>query len=1204
MASTPPYVELHCHSAYSFLDGVSLPEELVARAIELGYDRLALTDHNSVSGSMEFTQTALALGLRPIHGTEIDLDDGRHLTLLVADARGWRNLCRLLTLAHAHDREGPTAPPSTGPGGRAGGRAGGTSISLEAVLDHAEGLICLTGCAAHGVHDEATVRRLRDSFGPGRLRVELQRPFARHDRARCRELTALARRLGLACVATGDVHAHHRSRAELQDAFVALRLRTTLEASEPQRRGNHSHVLATPQAMARRFADHPDAVRETLRLSERLTFALDQDLGYRYPGAEDSDALRRLTERCRARLDERYGTGVSGSGGAAGHRAALARLEEELRVIDALGLAGFFLLHQDMLEVAREVAVEVRGGDSARALLPPGRGRGSSVSSIVCFLTGLSHIDPIANELLLGRFLHEDLQSLPDIDLDFPRDIREVLIPRIHDRYGRDRAALVAAFPTFRSRGAIRELGKVLGLPPGEIERVARGSEGFVARDTAHGDGEPPPGVVSGVAGDIASALGPGRERSGRWAWLARLSAEAYGLPRHLSQHPGGMVIATRPLIDCCPTVPAAMEGRQMVQWDKDSCADAGFLKIDLLGLGMLSAVERCVEMIARTRGERIDLSRIPFDEPQTFAAIQEADTVGVFQIESRAQMQSLKRTRPQTLDDLTIQVAIVRPGPIQGGAVNPYIERLQRLREDPEYQVPYEHPVLEPVLSETLGTIIFQDQVIEVAQAFAGFSAGEADGLRRAMSRKRSDAAIEGFRRRFVAGAARHVGAEAPAADRVWKMVAGFAGFGFPKSHSAAFGLLAYQSTWLRVHYGPEFLCALLNEQPMGFYASDSLVHDAERRGIAVRPVDVNASNVECTVEADPAKRVAQPAGGRLAGSATLVSAEPVGPLACSSSSFAGAVRIGLDYVKGPARAEIQALVAARERGGPFRSLGDLAARAGVGRPALEQLAWSGACDALAAGEAAAQAPGGARRLALWQLGVAAPGLRVPGVRVPGLRVPGVHTQLALPMDLPPAPRLRPLGRWGRLIADYATSGVTVGDHVMAALRPRLQAAGGSKPVGLATSAQLARLPDGCTVAVAGLVIARQRPGTAGGIVFLLFEDEWGTVNLIVPPAVYERHRHLVRAEPLLLARGRLERPPNAGGVINVLVADLSALDASLTEETLPGDATPAQVHELAGETPAPAAPPAAAPDEEQVGASMRAVAPAVQSFAAGRRR
>ena len=460
-------------------------------------------------------------------------------------------------------------------------------------------------------------------------------------------------------------------------------------------------------------------------------------------------------------------------------------------MIEALGLPGFFILHRDLLELAREVAVEVRGPDTARALLPPGRGRGSSVSSIVCYLTGLSHIDPVENQLFLGRFLNEELTSLPDIDLDFPRDIREVLIPRIHERYGAERSALVAAFPTFRSRGAIRELGKVLGLPPGELERAARGAE---------------PWAVRGVTGDVESALGlpaggppaavydpdprmaapfamstaewqamvngrdPAKEGDreataearyaalpGRWEWLARLCDEAYGLPRHLSQHSGGMIVSTRPLVDCCPVLPAAMEGRQLCQWDKDSCADAGFLKIDLLGLGMLSAVERCVESIARTRGERVDLSRIPFDDADTYAAIQEADTMGVFQIESRAQMQSLRRTRPQSLDDLTIQVAIVRPGPILGGAVNPYIARLQALREDPDYVVPYEHPSLEPVLRDTLGTIIFQDQVIECAMAFAGFSPGEAEGLRRAMSRKRSAAAIEGYHQRFVEGARPH---------------------------------------------------------------------------------------------------------------------------------------------------------------------------------------------------------------------------------------------------------------------------------------------------------------------------------------------------------------------------------------------------------------------------------------------------------------
>ncbi len=449
-----------------------------------------------------------------------------------------------------------------------------------------------------GVADEPVARRLLEAFGAESLRVELQRPYARDDRARNRALAAFARRLGVACVASGDVHAHARCRAELQDAFVALRNRTTLDASEPLRRGNCSHVMTTPQAMASRFADHPEAVRETLALAERLTFDLTHDLGYRYPGAEDAGAERKLAELCGGRLHERYGQPD------ATRTEAQARLTEELNVIGKLGLAGFFLLHHEMLELSREVAREVRGPDSVRALLAPGRGRGSSVSSLVCYLIGLSHIDPIASRLTLGRFLHEDLRGLPDIDLDFPRDIRAVLIPRVHERFGGERAALVAAFPTFRARGAIRELGKVLGLPPGEIERVARSAERY-------GAAEHDIGVAGGEMGErgeederprqnaeATRSPAGGAPRSERWRWLARLVEEAYGLPRHLSQHSGGMIIATRPLIDCCPVVPAAMEGRQMVQWDKDSCSDAGFLKIDLLGLGMLSAVERCVESI------------------------------------------------------------------------------------------------------------------------------------------------------------------------------------------------------------------------------------------------------------------------------------------------------------------------------------------------------------------------------------------------------------------------------------------------------------------------------------------------------------------------------------------------------------------------------------------------------------------------------
>ncbi|MBB4664188.1 error-prone DNA polymerase [Conexibacter arvalis] len=1262
-----PYVELHAHSAFSFLDGASLPDELVAAALEQGHEALALTDHDNVCGAMEFASSAQALGLRAIHGAELTLDDGRHLTLLVEDERGWRSLCRLLTLAHAHTRgdeppvrthgrepgdlsraegsarRGRTGDPGAGtlaPGVRLDGEEGsllsvpsGTRpaggrptrredplvaaalpgprtgsaprirtrqatqpfVSLDQVAAHAEGLVCLSGCASHGVHDLDGLRFLRAAFGRDNLYVELQRPYLRDDRARNRRLAGLARELELRCVATGNVHAHARSRGPLQDALVAVRLHTTLDASEPGRRGNFSHVLASPRAMAARFAaDHPDAVAETARLADRLRFDLTQGLGYRYPGSEDETATRRLAELCGERLAERYATV-----GAAHRAEARARLEQELRIIDKLGLAGFFLLHRDMLELAREVAVEVRGHDTARALLPPGRGRGSSVSSIVCYLTGLSHVDPVANDLFIGRFLNEDLQALPDIDLDFPRDVRAALIPRIHQVFGAEKSALVAAFPTYRARGAIRELGKALGLPPGEIERVARGSEGWSARD---------------VARDVASALGERRLASGRWAWLARLAEEAHGLPRHLSQHSGGMVVATRPLNECCPIVPAAMEGRQMVQWDKDSCADAGFLKIDLLGLGMLSAVERAVEAIARTRGERIDLSRIDYDDRPTYEAIQNAETTGVFQIESRAQMASLRRTRPSNLQELTIQVAIVRPGPIQGGAVNPYIDRLQRKRADPDYEIPYEHPSLVGPLRETLGTIIFQDQVIEVAMAFAGFSPGEAEGLRRAMSRKRSEAAIEAHHRRFVAGAIARHGVSPELAERVFQMVRGFSGFGFPKAHGAAFGLLAYQSTWLRVHYPQEFLCALLNEQPMGFYPPDALVHEAQRRGIEVLPPEVNASEVECTIELPPAPAAGvegllaeRPPGAdglvvadglRFAPSADTRSPDPFAapstappaapppaatpaaappaapppaatpsaeaapsaappaatpsaeaapsaappaatPSAEAAPSAAGStgeraaaprptvpagaavaprVRIGLGYVRGVQAHDAEALVAARHAvGGRFADLGDLAAHAGAGRPALEALAWSGACDALA---------GGDRRTALWRLGVAVPGRPVPG-----------GTQLALPLELPSSPRLNPLTAWDGMLADYDATGMTVTTHPLRLLRPSL-------PRTVVSSRELASLPHGARVKVGGMVVARQRPGTASGIVFLLIEDEHGTVNLVVRPELYERSRLTVRTEPLVLAEGVLERHPAAGGGISVLLDRIGPLE------------------------------------------------------------
>jgi error-prone DNA polymerase len=1155
------YAELHCHSAFSFLDGASLPQELVITALELGYEAFALTDHNSVSGSMEFAKSAQALGLRAIHGAELDLDDGRHLTLLVQDKAGWSNLCRLITRAHAETRDRARDGGRDRQAGRdcgenrdrdGGGQRATPCISLADVLEHAEGLVCLSGCHSHGIDDEPTLARLREAFGTQGLHIELQRPYLAGDRARNRRLERLAARLGLACVVSGNVHAHARSRAPLQDAFVALRLHSTLDASEPQRRGNFSHVLASPEAMATRFEDYPEALIETARLAERLQFDLCADLGYRYPGAEDEAKLAQLSELCGERLHERYA-----SQGQAAFDTAASRLNQELRIIDRLNLAGFFVLHHELLELAREVAVEVRGrgadgAESPRAVLPPGRGRGSSVSSIVCYLTGLSHVDPIANELHIGRFLSEDLNALPDIDLDFPRDIRAVLIPRVHERFGHDRAALVAAFPTFRARGAIRELGKVLGLPPSEIERVARSSEGWDAR---------------GVGRDIETVFGAEQsKRGGRWTWLARLAEQAHGLPRHLSQHSGGMIVATRPLVDCCPVLPAAMEGRWLAQWDKDSCVDAGFLKIDLLGLGMLSAVERCVELIARTRGERVDLSRIPHDDGPTYDAIQKAQTIGVFQIESRAQIQSLLRTRPENLKDIAIQVAIVRPGPIQGGAVNPYIQRRQALRVDPDFQIPYEHPSLEPALRETLGAIIFQDQVLEVAAAFAGFRPGEAEDLRRAMSRKRSQAAVESHHSRFVEGAQRLHGVDEETAERVFAKVKGFSGFGFPKSHAAAFGLLAYQSTWLRVHYGPEFLCALMNEQPMGFYPPDALVHEAQRRGIEVLAPDVNASGAECDLDAQ------------------------------------GRVRVGLGYIRGLRRDWVDALVCERERGGAFRTLSDLSSRAGPAGPALELLAWAGACDSLVdpaaavdqtaavdaasvTGAAAATSP---RRLALWRLGMVPAGRNVPG---------GV--QLTLPLDLPQAPALAPLSGWEEVLADYGMTGLTAKAHPMELIRRRL-------PSGSVDSRELSRMSHGRRVRVGGMVVARQRPGTAGGVVFVLLEDEFGVINLIVPPKVYERHRLVVRSEPLLLAQGKLERYAQGGGAINVLVDTIAAIAAPGAIFADIQDFSPRDdeiLAENAGQSSGVSDPGERSSGTLDAG-DFRAVAPPVMSFAAGRRR
>src|SRR6266508_3330962 len=982
------YIELHAHSAYSFLDGASLPEELAVRAAELGYSALALTDHDGVYGSLEFAHAAKAVGVKPITGAEATLADGSHGTLLVESPRGYANLCRLLTAAHAHERLNPR-------------------LDLTLLTERNEGLVCLSGCARHGlaVRNPNAAARLARAFGRDRFFVELQRPYSRGDARRNAALRDLARELGVRTIATGDPHAHHPRRLHLQDVLVAVKHKVPLEACEAERHGNGERALLSPTEATARFPDDPGAVQATAELAERLEFDLTQELGYRYPDFSDGldPADVQLARVCERAFQDRYRNAPASL-----RTRAEARLREELALIAELGLSGFFLLHWEVLELAREVSLEVRGPGSPRHLLPPGRGRGSSVGSMVCFLTGLSHVDPVSAGLALGRFLNRELVAVPDIDLDFPRDIREKLIVAVIEKYGPEHTALVASFSTYRSRGAIRDVGKALGLPPAELERLARLTEGSprrVAEEIEH---------LPGAAAKL---------RSPRWRALGELAAEIGGLPRHLSQHPGGMVISTRPLVEIVPVEPAAMEGRRNCQWDKDSCADAGFLKIDLRGLGMLSAVEECVDQIVRLRGETIDLSRIPLDDQAVYREIQGADTVGLFQIESRAQMQSLLRTRPENLDDLTVQVALVRPGPIQGKAVHPYVERRQRKREDPGYAVPYDHPLLAECLEDTLGAIIFQEQVLDVAMALAGFSVGEAEGLRRAMSRKRSHDAIEAYRERFYEGSASN-GVDRGTAELVFTKINGFASFGFPKSHAAAFALLAYQSAWLRHHYPAEFLCALLNAQPMGFYPPASLVRDAQRRGVEVRPPHINRSEAKCTIE--PSNTVLQ-----------------------------GAVRIGFEYVASIGEDDAKALADAA----PFKSVIDLAQRTSLSREGLESLFASGACDCL----------GESRRALLWELGLVPRSQSVPGSR-------GEERQLALPLDPTAAtPGLPEPSEWERMLADYRQTSLSIGVHPMELLRPHL-------PQGVLSSHDLCLAPDSATVPVAGIAVARKRPATANG--------------------------------------------------------------------------------------------------------------------------
>src|SRR5881409_1164732 len=1080
------YTELHCHSAFSFLDGASLPEQLALTASQLGYTGVALTDHNGLYGSMAFAHEAKQLGLQAITGAEVTLLDGAHVTLLAETPEGYANLCRLTTAAHLGraDRRDPRLD----------------FASLEA---RHEGLIVLSGCRSGLLpsvlqHEGPTaarafVERCLAVFGRENFFVELQRNYVRGDRALTRALIDIARDAQLSVVATGNVHYHARARHRLHDVLTAIRHRTTLDGSHSVRRPNSEFSLRPPEDVAALFGDCPAAVANTLAIAERCrAFDLTRDLGYTFPdfrGSGRAPAPQALAELCNARLRDRYPPG------SLHHAQAVRRLEEELRLIEHHKLSGFFLVYHDLFDLAREVAADVRRG-TRRALgnLLPGRGRGSSVSSIVCYLLGLSHIDPIANRLFLGRFLNESLASVPDIDLDFPREIREELIRRVYKRYGDEHVGLVCSSPTYRLRCAVREIGKALDLPQGEIEQVAK------LADRRSG----------GLADELDQLPGfKGRKHAPLWKELCELAEEIAGLPRHVSQHVGGMIISSRPLVEVVPLERAAMEDRVVCQWDKDSCDDARFVKIDFLALGMLSLVEECVELIAARAGKPPDLSRIDFADAAVYDRICRGDTVGLFQIESRAQIQMLRRTRPRNLEDLAVEVAIVRPGPIVGGAVNPYVRRREEQRRAEtagrRYGPPLDHPLLKECLAETLGVILYQDQVLQVCQALAGFTPGQAEALRRAMSRRRSRELMAGFWEEFRDGATAR-GVPVATAERVFSQVIAFSEFGFPKSHAAAFGLLAYQSAWLRHYHPAEYYCAFFNNQPMGFYSLDALGRDAQRNGVTIRLPDVNLSDVYCTVEDGRDGK-----GGRNRAASAVLAVH-------------AAVRVGLGFVRDWGEDAAREVVEERERNGPYRGVGDFVRRAPprLKRTAIEHLVWVGGCDGF----------GLTRRELLWQVGLWLPPNAERGGEARGRR------QLELALNHPHE-RLRfgGLAAAERLLAEYAVLGFSASGHPLSLLR-------GALPHAVVQSDRLPRLEHRAWVELAGLVVARQRPETAKGFIFVLLEDEAGMVNVIVRPDVFQQHRAAIRGEPFLWVRGKLAKDD---GTVNVIAEEAAGLKCGM---------------------------------------------------------
>ena len=1048
---TEGYVELHARSGFSFLEGASVPEELIGACAQYGMPAMALVDRNGVYGAPRFHMAAKKAAIRAHIGSEIRCAHGVSYPLLVETREGYRNLCRLVTRMKLRAKKGEGA------------------ATLEELAEFSKGLICLTR------HPD---ERLIDIFGMHNVYAELQRHYHREQEARNQEIVERARRLGIPLVATNAVAYATPPQRELLDVFTCIHNHVTLDtAGRLLERNNERHVK-TPAEMARLFSDLPEALAHTLEISSRLEFTL-ADLGYEFPhypvpeGETMISFLRKRTDEGARRRYQPYS------------EKARRQIERELAMIEKLELAGYFLIVWDIVRFCKENGILVQG-------------RGSAANSAVCYALEITAVDPVGMELLFERFLSEERGEWPDIDIDLPSgDQRERAIQYVYERFGKLGAAMTANVITYRGRSAAREVGKALGFEITTLEKLSSLVRAWEWKD--------PKDTTERQFREAGFDLHHPRVRK-----FFELYQMAQDLPRHLGQHSGGMVICQGQLDSVVPLEPATMPGRVVVQWDKEDCADMGIIKVDLLGLGMMAVIEECLDLIPKVYGETVDLAHLPQEDPAVFAALQKADTIGMFQVESRAQMSSLPRMMPRTFYDIVVQVAIIRPGPIVGKMVHPYLNRRQG-REAADCL----HPLLEEVLRRTLGVPLFQEQLLRMAMIAAGFTGGQAEELRRAMGFKRSEKRMADIEVKLRAGMERNGITGKPQEDIV-RSITSFALYGFPESHAASFALLAYASAFLKCHYLAAFTCAMLNNQPMGFYPPAILIKDAQRHGLRVLPVDVTRSDWKCTVESGGAGF--QPAAG-LSGLRTR-SGHPGAPNENSAAARRATprLRLGLRYAKGLREEAGRAILAARAAR-PFSSVDDLALRVRqLRKDEINRLAEIGALNSLDKLH---------RRDALWQAQRA---------------ILPVGPLLA-PLEEKDGPS--PLARMNteeRLWADYRGTGMTIGRHPMAWRRAEMNARG------VTPANQLAAVPDGRVVRIAGSVIVRQRPGTAKGFVFLSMEDETGIMNAIITPQMFDRYKFPVLGEPFLLIEGVLQ---NLDGVISVKAGHIEGLPAGATAES-----------------------------------------------------